>query len=524
MDGLTLTKICRLLNRDLAGSRLNRIGVTGDSLYVSLYTEGGSAHLRIRGDGSPSLSYVEKSDGAASDRLEPMNGAVLKSVDCRKYDRLVRFTFLKRRPSGKIIKYSMMCELIGRMSNIAVLDTESLVVFMLNRSNPDADRPLGIGEKYATPKMNKRLNLEEHENCGDFSELAGFYPLTVKHANSLMVAGFSFTETCQYIRSCLYDDDRFYITDNGKIIPFKSPDTEKSVDFAGYSDIINGNVTVTRSGAAKRRLTQFYEKQRKKYASLIGDLEKELAGAEKWNETYEQAVLLRDNMGIIAGKHGDFVLDFYTEEGIEKRPVTVPDKEDAGTYMEKLFKKAAKLERSVFRIQKRMADIAQFLEGIEEQLYFMENSAGEEELLALEDEMKRGDRPVTKEMRQKQFLCYQLPCGKAYVGRNAVTNHRLVFQFAAPDDLWFHTQKIPSAHLILRCSKTPSEEDILTAASIVAAHSKVKGELKAVVDYTRKKHVKKPKGTPPGFVIYHKFGSVTVQPCNEERLQEMINL
>lgn len=521
MDGLTLTKAVRLLNAEFAGSKLNRIGVTDDSLYLSLYSEG-AKYIRIRCGDSPALFPADKCDGSQSDRLDALSGATLKSIDCRRYDRLVRFTFLKRRPSGKIIQYRLMAELIGRMSNAAVIDGEGTVLFLLNRSNADADRAFGIGEKYAAPKANKRLSLENHENCGNFAELAGFYPLTVKYAEKLRASGFSFAETCMYINSCILDDDGFYITENGKVIPFKSPEAEDSINLAQYARILSGDAEIKKSGAAKKRLLKFYEKQRKKYTSLMAELEKELKEASLWRDTYEKGILLRDNLAEIDGRTGEMELSFYTETGVEKRIFMIPEGENPSALTGKLFRKAAKMERSVFRIEERIKEIEQFLEGIEEQIYFIENSAGEEELLALEDEMRRGDRTKNKqEIKQKQFMCFQLPCGKAYAGRNSVTNHRLVFQFAKPDDYWFHAQKIPSAHLILRCETQPDEDDILQAAAITAAFSKHKGEAKVTVDYTRKKHVKKPKGTPPGFVIYHKFGSVTVQPAQEEELDRL---
>jgi predicted ribosome quality control (RQC) complex YloA/Tae2 family protein len=521
MDGLTLTKTVRLLNAEFAGSKLNRIGVTDDSLYLSLYAEGVKC-IRIRCGDTPAVFPSPKCDGSQSDRLEALNGATLKSIDCRKYDRLVRFTFLKRRPSGKIIQYWLMAELIGRMSNVAVVDGEGTVLYLLNKSNADADRAFGIGEKYTAPKANKRLNTDNHENCGNFSELAGFYPLTVKHAEKLKSSGFTFAETCAYIDSYLFDDDKFYITANGKVIPFKSPEAEESMSLAEYAGVLNGDAEIRKSGAAKRRLLKFYEKQRKKYTSLRAELEKELRDAEGWKDIYEKGVLLRDNLAEIDGRSGEMELSFYTEKGVEKRKFFMPEGENPSAYTAKLFKKAAKMERSVFRIEERIKEIDQFLEGIEEQIYFIEESAGEEELLALEDEMRRGDKVKSKqEMKQKQFMCFQLPCGKAYAGRNSVTNHRLVFQFAKPDDYWFHAQKIPSAHLILRCETPPSEEDIQTAAAITAAFSKHRHEARVTVDYTRKKHVKKPKGTPPGFVIYHKFGSVTVQPAVEAEIDKV---
>lgn len=522
MDGLTLTKIVRLLNASLLGSKVNRVSATDDSIYLSLYNDG-VKNIRLRCGDLPAIFPTNSCDGVSPEKLEVLKGSTLKSVDCRKYDRLVRFIFLKRRPSGKIIQYNLMAELIGRMSNVALVDGEGTVVFLLNKSNADADRVFGVGAKYSAPKANKRLNLEKHENRGNFSELTGFYPLTVKHAEKLMKSlSFSFAETCTYINSCLFEDDSFYVSNCGKVIPFKSPEAERIIDIYQYAEVLSGEATFKKTGAAKKRLLKFYERQKKKYTTLKLELEKEQKNSENWHETYEQAVLLRDNLHALDKQKGELVLDFYTENGIEKRKFYIPEGEQPSLLSDKLFRKASKMERSVFKIGERLKEIERFLEGIDEQIYFIENSAGEEELLALEDEMKKGDFIKTRhEIKQKQFTTYKLQCGTLYMGKNAVTNHRLVFQFAKPEDYWFHAQKIPSAHLILRADAPPSEDDIYLAASITAAFSKHKSESKVIVDYTRKKHVKKPKGTPPGFVIYHKFSSVTVEPADEQKLNEL---
>ena len=50
------------------------------------------------------------------------------------------------------------------------------------------------------------------------------------------------------------------------------------------------------------------------------------------------------------------------------------------------------------------------------------------------------------------------------------------------------------------------------AAAAAAYFSTAKDQTKAEVDYTWRKNIKKPPGTPPGYVIYHTNYSMAVAP------------
>ena len=63
---------------------------------------------------------------------------------------------------------------------------------------------------------------------------------------------------------------------------------------------------------------------------------------------------------------------------------------------------------------------------------------------------------------------------------------------------------MPGSHVIV---KTNGEElpdsTFEEAARLAAFYSKGKGQEKVEIDYVEKKHVKKPNGSKPGFVIYY---------------------
>ncbi len=207
------------------------------------------------------------------------------------------------------------------------------------------------------------------------------------------------------------------------------------------------------------------------------------------------------------------LLDQYTEDGISSVEYKIPDPFDVNKEIERLYRRSDKLKRSIPLLDKRIEEVDNIVDSALEQLYFIEISANDDELRELSAEMSRkAPKQQKRQVKEKQFEKIEIGEGVAYIGRNSVGNHRLVFQFANPSDWWFHAQKIPSAHLIFRKNGVITDEEISECAAIVAGYSKAKADLKVTVDYTQKKHVKKPKNTPPGFVIYHKFFSVTVEP------------
>ena len=88
------------------------------------------------------------------------------------------------------------------------------------------------------------------------------------------------------------------------------------------------------------------------------------------------------------------------------------------------------------------------------------------------------------------------PAGcKIFYGRNAVENDRVTFELGEPDDLWFHAQGVPGAHVILKGPATP--ECIRLAANLALARSKGYNK----VDMTKVSNVYKMIGAPAGSVM-----------------------
>ena len=102
------------------------------------------------------------------------------------------------------------------------------------------------------------------------------------------------------------------------------------------------------------------------------------------------------------------------------------------------------------------------------------------------------------------------------VGRNNRQNDRLTAKDAGKWDIWLHTQRIHGSHVIL-CTggAQPDEQSLLEAASLAAYFSQAQNSTKVPVDFTQVKYVKKPAGSPPGFVNYTNYKTILADPSEE---------
>lgn len=128
-------------------------------------------------------------------------------------------------------------------------------------------------------------------------------------------------------------------------------------------------------------------------------------------------------------------------------------------------------------------------------------------------EPRKGRKPETSP--EPEPIRFDLEDGfQVLVGRNNRQNDYLTLKLAAPEDLWLHVKDIPGSHVVVKSPLKNAIPDsvIEQAAQLAAYYSKARQSTKAPVDYTLRKHVRKPKGAKPGMVIYDNQKTVFVEP------------
>jgi predicted ribosome quality control (RQC) complex YloA/Tae2 family protein len=99
------------------------------------------------------------------------------------------------------------------------------------------------------------------------------------------------------------------------------------------------------------------------------------------------------------------------------------------------------------------------------------------------------------------------------VGRNSRQNDEVTFRRAKSDDWWFHARGVPGSHVIVfpEGRKLPPET-IRQAAELAAYFSRSRAETKVLVDYTRRRYVRRIPRAAPGLVTYRREQSIRVEP------------
>ncbi len=101
------------------------------------------------------------------------------------------------------------------------------------------------------------------------------------------------------------------------------------------------------------------------------------------------------------------------------------------------------------------------------------------------------------------------------VGRNNRQNDLITGRIARPEDWWFHAQKAPGSHVIVRAPSsgaTLPEKTCAQAAHLAAWFSRARADTRVPVAYTRRKYVRRKPGAAAGFVTYDHERIVVVQP------------
>jgi predicted ribosome quality control (RQC) complex YloA/Tae2 family protein len=177
---------------------------------------------------------------------------------------------------------------------------------------------------------------------------------------------------------------------------------------------------------------------------------------------------------------------------------------------QRMFKRAAKLERAALAIPRRRAELLADRALLEQLALDGERAANQPELAAVVDELQHAGfgRAAASHARRPTApargpLRFRTQHGaEIVVGRNARQNEQVTFKLARPDDAWLHVRGTPGAHVIVRSpSHAPDARDLQAAAQLAAYHSSVRGERRVDVIVTERRWVSRAPGGRTGQVV-----------------------
>ena len=272
-------------------------------------------------------------------------------------------------------------------------------------------------------------------------------------------------------------------------------------------------------------------------SELLGSVKTALAKAERRVEIHQASLiaceraedyrlcgelLLAHIHRIPKGASGVSLPNYYEAGGemfIELDP-SLSAAANADKYFRK-YHKARKTREQAEQQLKMAQDEAAHLRYL---LNTVQGASKREELLEIRAEL---DEPVSvpgarrkskKERSTSSHFTVPAPDGtEILVGKHQRQHDFITMRLDSPDDLWVHAKAAAGAHVIVRKGASEIAPDTLALAlQLAALHSRARHSSLVPVDYCERRYVRKPRGAKPGFVIYDHHKTAYVTPDSDE--------
>lgn len=280
-----------------------------------------------------------------------------------------------------------------------------------------------------------------------------------------------------------------------------------------------------KSQSLKRLIKTHLERDEKKLALQ----EEELTASAKMEE-YRIAGELLTAQGYLVPRGAETVAlpNFYDPSGgtVEiALDVALTPAQNAQKYFKRYRKARVAQDLAKEQKEKTLKEIAL----LEQALFDLEESETEQDMADVRKALEDGGivkpasagagkggkkKPKPPKKPDSDPLRFEAPDGtEIIVGKNSAQNDR-VTGAARGNDTWLHAKDMPGSHVIVK-AEHPAPETLGMALRLAAWYSRGKGAA-VPVDYTLRKNVKKPGGSPAGFVTYTNQKTVMVSTTEGE--------
>ena len=207
----------------------------------------------------------------------------------------------------------------------------------------------------------------------------------------------------------------------------------------------------------------------------------------------------------------------YYDENCPTVKITLDKTLTPAQNAQRYFKKYNKQKRTLLALAPQKAEVESELQYINSMISSIFRAENLLDLIEIEEELKdygliKVENTKKKIVKTSPFRTFVYQSFTIYAGRNNIQNDRLL-KNSSPDDLWLHTQKYHSSHVIIKTDKKSVPDEVkLFAAELCAYFSDGKDGDKIPVDICERKFVKKPSKAKAGFVIYTDYTTLLVTP------------
>lgn len=578
LDGIVTRAIVHEL-QGCKGGRISKIHQpNGHDVVLTLRAQRGNSKLLISASPTyPRVHFTEKT--FVNPTEAPMfcmllrkhcEGAIIEEIRQIGMERIIHIDVRQRDELGDVSVKRIIIELMGRHSNIVLVDPiTGTILDGIHHVTPSISsyRVIMPGFSYTEPPEQHKsnpleINSTEFENSYSASEeeaarwlvnsFSGLSPLIAGEITSRVSANQGDDHAAskgdarieadalwtafESVMGPVRDNTYTPVTGlNGKgkmifsAVQLQSiQDAEKTYDTMSkcmedyYGDKAERDTVKQRVSD----LLRFLQNERSKNIKKLDNLNKDLLEADDADKFRLWGELLFASLHQVnKGDKSVELVNFYDEDQanitIQLDPLLTPS-DNAQRY----FKRYNKYKNSLAVIHEQLGktkDEIDYLDNLLQQLSIASMNDIEEireELVQqgyLRDrnkkaKKKKNDRPTVHQFTSSEGI-------ELLVGKNNLQNEYVTNRLASSNDTWLHTKDIPGSHVVIR-STDFGEATLEEAAQLAAYFSQAKESSSVPVDYTFIRHVRKPSGSKPGFVIYDHQKTLFVTP-NEELIKSL---
>ncbi len=564
MDGLTLSFVTRELHEALVGGRVDRVAQPErDELNILVRNHGRNQVLLLSASAGCARAHITREKKVSP--LEPpmlcmllrkhISGGRVRDVRQVNGDRILEIEFEHLDELGDSARKTLVCEFMGRHSNLILVDGEGRILECARRvtENMSSVREVLPGLRYERPPEHGKTPFDA-PGADIVRALQGASgPLHKAIAGA--ISGLS-VQTARELafRAAGNEDAHTQELDMSSIAPAVAralaevqsqtapallfAENGEPVDVVAFPYLSRASLRSERFGTISEAMDAFYrardraERIKQKSAALhrvlknnIERCERKLAlqkeallGSERMEEYRVKGELLTASLHLAKKGMKSVTIPNYYEEGAPGLEVQLDEKLSPGQNAQryfKLYQKARSAKRLAAEQVEKTTEELDYLEG---QMLNLSACEEESELAELREELekygyvrKNHNRRQMKKLEPSRPMRFDSPTGiPILVGKNNLQNDKLTFT-AEPNEWWLHAKDMPGSHVIV-LSADPDEETLHMAARLAARYSKGASAGKVPIDMTRRRYVKKPAGAKPGFVIYTNQKTVLAEP------------
>ena len=562
-DAFHIRRLAKELNTYLVGGKINRISqVNKDELTLIIYTGKRTVKLILSANASNArvcLSETEKEPAPIAPNFcmllrKHLQNAEILEVRQHEFERIIEIVLHCTTDFSESDRV-LHCELMGKYSNV-ILNEKGIILGALKTTALESEnhRVLLSGVKYSYPAPQDKLS--PFDGAGMRSRIKNALSTRMEGWDDESFSVFLFDNVSGLalptareivrrfggVKKVLSEDAKTPFWDfvgqfcenepcapcvkvqNGIMADFFAFPVEGGVEMPSLCKAEDEFYTSRESKKGfedkKRKLESAVRGLKKKQTKKLQETLERLKEAEKAEEYRIKGELLTANLYRVEKGAASVELENWYSETGEKIKIsldtTLSPAKNAQRYF-KIYNKHKRAKEVLTPILNREETEIDYTDSVAAAIVTAETLSDLKEIEAELVEMgllREAKARVGGKKKEEviPFREYEFDGVKIYAGRNNVQNDRLL-RFASPDDIWLHTQKYHSSHVIISVGGGQvRDEIILYAAEICAYYSGGRDGDKIPVDYCKRKFVKKPSKSKAGFVTYTDYKTVLVTP------------